>query len=902
MKFKEIFVNLFFPIFIFIATIAISFTYTTWINYPQGADALFHVFKTKYILANWPNDNWWSIWAGGMPLLLYYPVLPYLLLAVAKVITNLPIEFLLTLASVLAIGLSGLAIYLLTSNLTKSRILAFISSLLYISCPSVWESSLSAGVYMRTLAMPLLIFNLYFAIRFWQEFETGKFDRRLLALISLTLGLTILIHQHVALVTLADLLLLVILVVNGKLLTRVKILALIILIALALSCTFWLPLLKFFPDNPTLSWQTPYVSQMVPLANIAPLPSLIGNSLFPTNNYALFARLTPFLLPLALILIMCLFISQWRKKLDDGSFLWRILKFCGWMTLFWLIYSTGNLIKFSQTLPLIAQSYAMLGTHGATWFLPIFISVAIGILLSLLTRESKFPKWLWLGVITIILIIFLKEQYLGLIEYYKVRSLSTKIGAQDFTYFNQELAEVVNKQKQDNYRLGFIGDTKYALRFNNQFPSFSQTGHYFTQGILNFNLYYYLENVLLLGQGNDNENLYFLDWWGIKPILTVPGGRTFKQNLGQVIANIQNMNLYTVNNPTPLLSPTNTPTVLVVGSRKAYQDAFIHSLALGNLNTQSIIPIIGKSGVEDANINSLLSFDTIFLYDYQVNFWPWTANKLATYVKNGGNLVIESNHDTEINQDLLDPFPISRVQASERSGDWNFKIESSNPYIAEDDLANFSSASYQGGAWGISEATSIKNWAKTILTSNGKPVLVEGSFGKGKVLWSGLNLPFHIVANNNIEDTKVLLKIFQSLSFSTNQDIPKFTTQFVNPQKRIVDIKGNARGVLFKENYFANWHGKAKTTTKNINLTIYQAGPGFMYVSLPKDTHQVTFEYRRSLVEKLADLISIISFIFLMAFLFKIPLIDRGIAFMRRSGYGTSKPRIKPTSTTGNVA
>lgn len=100
----------------------------------------------------------------------------------------------------------------------------------------------------------------------------------------------------------------------------------------------------------------------------------------------------------------------------------------------------------------------------------------------------------------------------------------------------------------------------------------------------------------------------------------------------------------------------------------------------------------------------------------------------------------------------------------------------------------------------------------------------------------------------------------------------KQTAKFVNNQTREVEMGDKFEGVLLKETYFPNWHAWIELKTKDqrlkkTNLKIYQAGPGMMYVVLPKDyavPAKVIFGYRLSLIEKIGFLISFVTFVLMV--------------------------------------
>jgi hypothetical protein len=125
------------------------------------------------------------------------------------------------------------------------------------------------------------------------------------------------------------------------------------------------------------------------------------------------------------------------------------------------------------------------------------------------------------------------------------------------------------------------------------------------------------------------------------------------------------------------------------------------------------------------------------------------------------------------------------------------------------------------------------------------------------VVWSGMNLPYHVVSNQAAEESRLLS---QEIAWASPQDAtpPAYTADFVNPQLSRVGITSNAKGVLFKESWFPNWHASVNGTP----ASIYRAGPDFMYVPLGKTVKYpavVTLEFTRSGSEWLGDSISVLS-------------------------------------------
>jgi len=101
-----------------------------------------------------------------------------------------------------------------------------------------------------------------------------------------------------------------------------------------------------------------------------------------------------------------------------------------------------------------------------------------------------------------------------------------------------------------------------------------------------------------------------------------------------------------------------------------------------------------------------------------------------------------------------------------------------------------------------------------------------------------------------------------------NLDLEGQFSWFVNSQKREIELKEYYPGVLLKESYFRNWQAKIiEEGKKERKLLIYFAGPGMMYVSLPKNYSlpaRVVFEYRFGFWEKMGLAVSVFTLLILI--------------------------------------
>jgi len=169
----------------------------------------------------------------------------------------------------------------------------------------------------------------------------------------------------------------------------------------------------------------------------------------------------------------------------------------------------------------------------------------------------------------------------------------------------------------------------------------------------------------------------------------------------------------------------------------------------------------------------------------------------------------------------------------------------------------------------LSQPIILKKVAKTLLAISDKPVLVMQEPGSGKIIWSGLNLPYHAIRYNNPVEVKFFQQLVTELVGQFNGQRNTQGIERVRANK-IVFNAPQGQGILFKEQNFSGWQVKAFGQAGSQRLTIYKAGPanpGYMYISVPDGTQKVEVEYKGYLLGVVLIIFSSLSFIWLLDYL-----------------------------------
>lgn len=326
----------------------------------------------------------------------------------------------------------------------------------------------------------------------------------------------------------------------------------------------------------------------------------------------------------------------------------------------------------------------------------------------------------------------------------------------------------------------------------------------------------------------------------------------------------------------PIIKTTKAPTILVVGDKIAYDD-FVRNLGTLNLNSRYVIPIEGPKSLKKLSFGRLKDFDLVLLNRYESNPKGWKI--LEEYVKEGGNLIIETNSDRvkesdsrtfQGNKELPAIFPISKTVRGSLGKKWN--LNSGESLLLKGiDFSKFGPLEYDGGPWNLSYTNkeSLRNWGEVILSQQDQPILVSGNFGRGKVVWSGMNLFYHINRNNNLEEANFLKNILGAMILLQDEGTLDFKMERPKPEK--ISVRGeNFTGVVFKENNYGGWKARLISPNRK-SLKVYQAGLGYSYVKIPEGINfpaEVEFYFVGSFKNWLMFILSTLLIIWLLIKIF----------------------------------
>jgi len=851
--------------FIAILVYFLGFLLDAWrfTPYPPGNDAIPHLYKTKFILEYWPNIRWDHQWAAGMPLFRWYPPFFFMLQALVAAVTHLPIELVLVIFLAVSYWLLGVGVYLFTLQFVNKRGLSVIAPALLVSTPILWNLYVEGGLCTRIPAAA------FFALSLAATAKYIKHSSRIgLVSIVMCIAISILIHPAYGVPAIMSCLLLSFLMIEGwkqKIISCLK----IAIPAVLLTGWFYLPFFVRLPPHRLAEPQSPVVT----IAHIFMLPSRGSDVAF---NIVF--------IPLIVVVVLLSLFFDRKTFTKNPLFKWTLV----------LLF----------LFPLLAQTFddSIMMVTLALYLLPLTCS-SLGRLYGFLMPNKRFlPSLLTSFLVFIIVIAQVHTTGVDLVKKIETPSIVIPNPLDDIS------RELTIPKEEPAYRVAVAGIYADLGGWFNYKYDVPQTRDYYGQGILNpdwnglFSIVYYK-------QQDYNETNFFLDYWGVKWILArndmlIPGTaiphyqkflaqERYYKLTGQARATYDPNEIiyeFTYRNATSIFRVSNVPSLLIISDEAGYSDVF-RALAFSDYDSRYVIPVRGSEYIDDYALDELAQFDVVFLRAYKVHDSLKAWRLLEEYVNNGGGLVVETGYTPYVDTDqMAEPSPVKMAFKTEFGKEWHFTYVNTS-ITAGIDFASFSPAIYGEYPWGVSVSRNetVRSWAKPIVWNAGHPIIAMGELGQGRVVWCGMNLPFHTLSYENFQESHLLSRMIGWVTKSMGAQAKSVDYEVArpNPEKVTATIFSKAEGFLFKECYFEDWNAYMDSDKGRSTLRIYKAGPGFMYVHIPLDARfpvKITFEYAVSWDEMMGFGISTLTLIILVLYVIGLPVDEPAKRVRRKLG------------------
>jgi len=805
---------------------------------PPGNDALSHMAKIRFVSTYWPHIRWNHLWGSGMPLFRWYPPLFYIITSVVAKAFHVATTEAVVVIMGASFWLVGVGIYAFIRELTDDRGLSLLATTMALATPSLWKLYTIIGLFARVPSAAFYALSLFAAMRAVKRKTTSD-----VVLTSLFVALSTLFHPSFGALALVSVCLLCVFLgegVGGK----AKMLFKIVLLTFLCSAWFVIPFVSPLPPNP-LVLKTPLERFVNPIIKF----SSDAQGTYPN----------PIILPLTVVLLLASAVGKVQLEMKRKVILWSFV------TLF-LIYSfsTQKLDPESATIGLTfclipASTYLLKGlckSNRKSLAVVVVSLMAFSVVFHIATSPGGLGSF--------------NRKFIGLFgnRYDPFSSVKSGLSIPESDY---------------RYRAGVAGLYEYAGQWFNYVYDVPQTREYYGQGLTRPE-FYGLYSLVYYESDEYNKTNFLLDWWGIKWILArddmyiegtdMTHHEKFleRPDLYELTGRFEHYYEFTYRNATPIVVASNAVSLLVIGDENAYSDAFT-ALMYSNSNSLYVVVIRGSRYIDDYDVDDLLEYDVVLIRGYRWHDRVRAWSILMEYVMNGGNLVIETGYSPDSSSTFIPaPCPVESTHASGFGSTWNLTYVRNE--ITEGirfDL--FSPPLYGESPWGMSysDNESVRDWATPILYEEGYPVIAVGEYGGGRVVWCGMNLPYHVCCYRNYWESLLWFRLIAWASGRSEFGMVSYDFERPNPEKVVVHVHEPARGILFKEYMFKNWRAVlVDGAGRKFRLTIHEAGPGFMYVTIPDGVQypvDVTFKYDLSWDELLGYALSIPTYLWAAVYL-----------------------------------
>ncbi len=583
-------------------TIYISFAAGLWNGYPIGTDAYAHLSKLQFMFDAWPHFEWNSLWANGMPMFLWYSIVPYLIMLVGKFVFG-SLELSMQICAVAAILLMAVSIFLIVHHASRSRLASWLSALILLSMPALW-GRIAMGEIPRLLATAFLPLAWYMVIRYLSS-KKPSYILHFCTIIVVALSLSG--HYIMTGLTVVSLLLIILIYVDYRQIWSY--LVKLILPALLLAAFTLLPFLT------TSGLKQVYGTGLFGGDTIQPFTnfSKLLFSSFPLNsrldwiNADYGNSLHWLVLPLFILFI---FLSLHRRDKYDKDHHeyaeWRVIKSFLYLSGLFVAYGFAMYVGYPRN-----WYNAALPPADAFYFLSLSLPIVIGLGFHFGIKKNIARIFVFLISIGLIAMVI---NHLYPWPNFLIKQNDS------YRYFNQE--HTVNNEFNDtlsasdhnsDYRWAH-NNSNIAIWFNYDYQM-PQTRDYFSQALLNQDDKFWFENSVFALSDNYTETKYLLDWFAVKYLsVSYPNFNfaKFDQNddLFKPIASNQNndpnnkISTYEYLNPSPILSATNAKSILIIGDSSSYHN-FMLSLSGTDYDSSYIIPVQGEQTLDLYSLDEL---------------------------------------------------------------------------------------------------------------------------------------------------------------------------------------------------------------------------------------------------------------------------------------------------------
>lgn len=382
--------------------------------------------------------------------------------------------------------------------------------------------------------------------------------------------------------------------------------------------------------------------------------------------------------------------------------------------------------------------------------------------------------------------------------------------------------------------------------------------------------------------GNPRTLNGLADWFGTKYVYLRPNEdpiETYQQAGWELVYEQSDLQLWRDPTAPDMASVTTRPVVLLIG--KPETDSYMTVFRLANdgmLPYDQALLVEGRPRIDTYSADEMRAFDAIILYGYDYRDGRKAWDTLASYVKQGGSLFVDTGWEYWIPEwefeTAPEVLPVDRLTWTNYGPATSFELGA--PDISGNiDVSLFKPLIWEGTPWALSgaEASDVRDWGRVVLSTGGRPLVVAGKYGLGKVVWSGMNLIGHArYGDPSPEEIRLVGNLVRWLAdVGSGDELQTPIIRRRDPDHLILSFSpapGDVAWLLWRESYYPNWHAYEWDESGEREIPIYRSGPGLMLMPVRSTSAGVSvhLEWVASWTERMALSTSVVGVLLLLAF------------------------------------